>query len=209
MSKGIHAKRNTKATTSSKQFEDFYQHPCWLDLWLESFNLNQLEFWSQLEGTDAARLLSHLERAGFLTMTHDASRIRLQVHSAYYSALKIYRLQAKPSVPGTPKASPVKHTQRFRYAMQRIWTSMRILQTFSVGQLQACSDVSNDMVRTVVFQLYQFGYIQLLSYYPHRCFLGNENLYQLTENTGARAPFLYGNKILYDANTNYIYQVVG
>jgi hypothetical protein len=170
MSKEIYGKCNTKAVNSSKQLEGFYQRPCWLDLWLESFNPNQLEFWSQMEEADAARLLSHLERAGILTITHDASRIRLQVHSTYYSALKIYRLRAKPSVPGTPKAHPIKHTQQFRYAMQRIWTSMRILQSFSVGQLQSCSEVSNDAVQTVVFQLYQFGYLQLLLYSPHRCF---------------------------------------
>ena len=191
-----------------KQSDEFYQQRCWLDFWLENFDFATLEFWGQFEEVEAMSLLSCLETAGFVTLIHAADQIHLQVHPTYYSELRIRRIQAKPLVPGTLRAAPVQHSLSFRNGVQRLWTSMRILQSFSAGQLQACSNVTNGVARTAVFQFYQLDYLQLLSYYPNPCFSGNENQYQLIRNTGARAPVLCGNGLLYDPNTNCIHQAV-
>ncbi|MDV2997483.1 MAG: hypothetical protein N4J56_007188 [Chroococcidiopsis sp. SAG 2025] len=199
-----------------EQPDEFYQQPCWLDVWLATYDGNQLAFWSHLNEIEAALLLSHLESAGFLHRLGNSSPVesdsrtptRFQVHPTYYSELKFYRLNSKPPVPGVKKAKPVRHTPRFRTALQRIWTSMRILQTFSIGQLQACSDASNEVVRTVVTQLYQLNYVQL-KHYCHPYFAGNEDIYQLIRDTGTKAPFLCTDGILYDSNTHCIYQTEG
>ena len=200
--------RSKAPATCYKQSDEFYQQRCWLDLWLENFDFAALEFWGQLEEVEAASLLSCLEKAGFVTRIDAVDRSHLQVHPTYYSEPKIRRIQAKPPVPGTPKAAPVQHSLSFRNGVQRLWTSMRILQSFSVGQLQACSNVTNGVARTVVFQFYQLNYLHLLSYYPNPCFCGNENQYQLIQNTGARSPILCGDGLLYDTNTNCIHQLV-
>ncbi|MBE9011668.1 hypothetical protein IQ250_15795 [Pseudanabaenaceae cyanobacterium LEGE 13415] len=199
----------SKGVRTKSQPDDFYQQPCWMDIWLTTFDMSQLDFWSQLDEADAARLLSHLADAGFVIEVKATRTTSLQfrVDSTAYSHLTFYRVQAKPQVPGTLKPQSVQDTLQFRAALQRLWTSMRILQTFTVGQVQACSNVTNNIAQTVVYVLYQIGYLQLISYYPHPYFLGNEDSYQLLLNTGATAPFFCGDGLLFDVNTHCIYQL--
>ena len=215
MSQANRAKRNENETVAIAESPDeFYGQPCWLDIWMATCDANQLAFWSGLDEAEAARLLSHLECDGFLIrQSHDPSDqrmsralLRFQVQPTYYSELKFYRFKPKPPVPGAKKAKPIQHTSRFRLALQRIWTSMRILQTFSIGQLQACSNAPNEVVRTVTSQLYQLNYVQLKLYH-HPYFGGNEDLYQLMRNTGPKAPFLCADGVLYDANTHCVYRI--
>ena len=81
---------------------------------------------------------------------------------------------------------------------------MRILRTFSIGQIQACSNVYNDTARIVVRQLYRLNYARLVAV-DDAYFQGNEDIYQLIRDTGAKAPFLCADGILYDLNTCCIY----
>ncbi|GAP99943.1 hypothetical protein [Leptolyngbya sp. NIES-2104] len=85
---------------------------------------------------------------------------------------------------------------------------MRILQTSSIGQLQACSNTSNELARRIVSQLYRFDYLRLQQQY-HPYFAGNEDVYCLVRNTGAKAPLLFASGVLYDPNTHQIYQAKG
>jgi hypothetical protein len=81
---------------------------------------------------------------------------------------------------------------------------MRILRTFTTGQLQICSDVGNDIVHSVVLQLRLLSYVRLIHWYDSDLD-GNEHIYQLIRDTGVKAPFLCANGILYDLNTRCIY----
>ena len=182
--------------------DEFYRQPCWLELWRKTCDPCRLTFWSRIDETNAALLISYWEAAGFLIRARNGTRYR--VHSTYYSQLKFYTLKPRPRIPGTKKAKPIQNTLYFRTVCQRIWMSMRILQCFSIGQLQACSSVCNDIVRTFVTQLYQLNYVRLQVCYGSN-FEGNEDIYQLIQNTGAKAPFLCGEGSLYDLSTCCIY----
>ena len=63
----------------------------------------------------------------------------------------------------TKRVIHIKNTPYFLTACQRIWMSMQILRTFSIGQIQACSNVYNDIARIVVRQLYQLNYARLVA----------------------------------------------
>jgi hypothetical protein len=207
-----------KKTIAAKleNLDEFYRQPCWLELWRKTCDPCRLTFWSRIDETNAAILISYWETAGFLTRAR--KRTRYRVHSTYYSQLKFYTLKPRPRIPGTKKAKPIQNTLYFRTVCQRIWMSMRILQTFSIGQLQACSNVCNDIVRTFVTQLYQLNYVRLQVCHGSN-FEGNEDIYQLIRNTGARrfrgklppksslakALFLCGEGSLYDLSTYCIY----
>jgi hypothetical protein len=180
--------------------DEFYQRPCWLGIWRETCNPYHLTFWSCINEKNALILISYLEAAGFLTRYNDYSPYR--VNPTYYS--QIYTYKPKPLVPGAKKAKPIQNTQNFRESCQRLWISVRILKTFSIGQLQICSNVCNDIARTFVNQLYQLNYVQLKFCYGSN-FEGNEDIYQLINDTGVRAPFLCAEGRLYDLNTSYIY----
>jgi hypothetical protein len=190
------------AASDSDCSDEFYQRHIWLNIWLGTCNPYHLVFWSGIDDTNTLILLSHLEAAGLLTRRREQYSYR--VHPAYYSKIKICICKPKPLVIGAKKAKQVKNTYEFRESCHRIWTSMRILQTFSIGQLQICSDVCEDIARTFVTQLYQLNYIQLRSCYGSNLG-GNEDIYQLINNTGPKAPFLCADGRLYDLNTDCIY----
>jgi hypothetical protein len=193
-----------KRTAASKfvSSDEFYQRRSWLNIWLETLNPYHLVFWSRIDETNSLILLSHLEATGFVTQCRERSSY--QVQPTYYSDIKMYICKPKPLIIGAKKAKLVTNTHNFRESCRRIWTSMRILQTFSIGQLQICSDVCEDIARTFVTQLYQLNYIQLRFCYGYN-FEGNEDIYQLINNTGPKAPFLCGDGRLYDLNTDCIY----
>jgi hypothetical protein len=153
--------------------------------------------------SNASVLISYLETDGFLTRLEDFSPARLQVHSTYYSELKSYRIKLKDRIPGM-KNVQMLNTPYFLTSFQKIWMSMRILRTFSKGQLQTCADVGKDIVHTVVLQLCLLTYVRIKTYYESD-FEGNEHIYQLIRDTGVKAPFLCANGILYDLNTRCIY----
>jgi hypothetical protein len=194
-----------KRTAASKfdSSDEFYQHRSWLNIWLETLNPYHLVFWSRIDETNTLILMSHFEAAGFVTRYRNRSSYR--VRPTYYSEIKMYVCKPKPLVIGAKKAKPVQNTLNFRESCHRIWTSMRILQTFSIGQLQICSDVHEDVARTFVAQLYQLNYIQLRFFSYGYNFEGNEDIYQLINNTGPKAPFLCGDGRLYDLNNDCIY----
>lgn len=188
--------------------ELFYQQPCWLDVWLDQCSTAQLEFWSRFNEFDALVLLSRLEQAGFVTRIGDPASPHFRVHPTYYQKLKFYTVHLKSPVAGTKIVKRYRNTLNFQNTVGRMWTSMRILQTFSSGQLQACADTSNEPAQRIVSQLYQFDYLRLRQQY-HQCFAGNEDVYCLVRNTGAKAPLLFAGGVLYDLNTHRIYQAKG
>jgi hypothetical protein len=198
-------RRSTKTLrerTKLNYADEFYRKPCWLDLWRDNCNPCLLTFWSRIDETNAAILISYWFDAGFLTRTKN--RTRYQVHSTYYSQLKFYTLKGKTQIPGTKKLKAIQNSLHFQTVCQRIWMSMRILQTFSIGQLQACSSAGNDLTRTFVNQLYQLNYIRLKVCYGS-IYEINEDIYQLIRDTGVKPPFLCGEGSLYDLNTQCVY----
>jgi hypothetical protein len=52
--------------------DEFYRQPCWLELWRKTCDPCRLTFWSRIDETNAAILISYWEAAGFLTR---ASRV--------------------------------------------------------------------------------------------------------------------------------------
>jgi hypothetical protein len=193
-----------KTTTSKLVRPDkFYRQPCWFDIWRDTCSDRQLTFWSRMNESNASVLISYLEADGFLTRLEDCSPVRLQVHSTYYSQLKVYRVKLKGRIPSM-KNVQMLNTLYFLTSLQKIWMSMRILRTFSKGQLQTCSDVGKDIVQTVVSQLCLLTYVRIKTLYDSD-FEGNEHIYQLIRDTGVKAPFLCANGILYDLNTRCIY----
>lgn len=195
-------------TSDSEASEQFYQQPCWLDIWLDQCSTTQLEFWSRFDEFDALVLLSLFEQAGFVTRLGDHTPPHFRVHPTYYQSLRLYRVDLKPPVPSVKTVKRYQNTLPFRNTVGRMWTSMRILQTSSIGQLQACSNTSNELARRIVSQLYRFDYLRLQQQY-HPYFAGNEDVYCLVRNTGAKAPLLFAGGVLYDPNTHQIYQAKG
>ncbi|MDV2997737.1 MAG: hypothetical protein N4J56_007442 [Chroococcidiopsis sp. SAG 2025] len=194
--------------SDSESSDAFYRQPCWLDIWLDQCSTTQLEFWSQFDESDALFLLSLLEQAGFVTRLGDRTPPRFRAHPTYYQNLRFYRVDLKPPVRGAKTVKRCQNTLHFRNTVGRMWTSMRILQTFSIGQLQACTDTGNEPAQRIVSQLYRFNYLRLQQQY-HPCFAGNEDVYCLVRNTGAKAPLLFASGILYDPNTHQIHQARG
>lgn len=195
-------------TSDSELSDAFYQQPCWLDVWLDQCSTTQLEFWSRFDEFDALVLLSLLEQAGFVSQLGDRTPPHFRVHPTYYQDLRFYCINLKPPVVGAKTVKRYQNMLSFRNTVGRMWTSMRILQTFSIGQLQACSDTSNELARRIVSQLYRFDYLRLQQQY-HPYFAGNEDVYCLVCNTGAKAPLLFAGGVLYDLNTHQIYQAKG
>jgi hypothetical protein len=183
--------------------DKFYRQPCWVDIWRHTCSDRQLTFWSRMNESNASVLISYLEADGFLTCFEDCSPARLQVNSTYYSRLKSYRVKLKGRIPGMNNVQML-NTPYFLTSLQKIWMSMRILRTFSKGQLQTCSAVGKDVVQTVVSQLCLLTYVRLKTHYDSD-FEGNEHIYQLIRDSGVKAPFLCANGILYDLNTRCIY----
>jgi hypothetical protein len=196
-------KKKKKTALKSVCPDKFYQQPCWLDIWLHRCSEYQLTFWSRMNESNASVLISYLEADGFLTRLEDCSSPRLKVHTTYYSRLKFYRIKLNRRLPEM-KNRQMLNTLYFLTAFQKIWMSMRILRTFSKGQLQICSAVGKDVVQTVVSQLCLLTYVRLKTCY-HSDLEGKENIYQLIRDTGVKAPFLCANGILYDLNTRCIY----
>jgi hypothetical protein len=196
---------NMKKMVTSKlgRPDKFYRQPCWLDIWRHTCSDRQLTFWSRMNESNASILISYLEADGFLTRIEDCSPARLQVHSTYYSGLKSYRIKLNRRLPEMKNRQRL-NTLYFFTDFQKIWMSMRILRTFSKGQLQICSDVGKDVVQTVVSQLCLLTYVRIKTRYDAD-FEGNEHIYQLIRDTGVKAPFLCANGILYDLNTRCIY----
>ncbi|MBE9012322.1 hypothetical protein IQ250_19170 [Pseudanabaenaceae cyanobacterium LEGE 13415] len=192
-------------TSDSESSDAFYQHPCWLDIWLDQCSTTQLEFWSRFDEFDALVLLSLFEQAEFVIRLGDRTPPHFRVHPTYYQTLRFYNINLKPTVEGTKRVKRYQNTLNFQNIVRRMWTSMRILQTFSIGQLQACADTGNEPAQRIVSQLYRFDYLRLRQQY-HRCFAGNEDVYCLVRNTGAKAPLLFTGGVLYDPNTHQIYQ---
>jgi hypothetical protein len=195
-------------TSESESSNAFYQQPCWLDIWLDQCSITQLEFWSRFDESDAFILLSLLEEAGFVTRLGDRTTPHFRVHPTYYQNLTFYGVNLKPPVPGAKTVKRYQNTLHFRDTVGRIWTSMRILQTFSIGQLQACANTGNEPAQRIVSQLYRFDYLRLQQQY-HPCFAGNEDIYYLVRDTGAKAPLLCASGILFDPKTHQIYQARG
>ncbi|GAQ00047.1 hypothetical protein [Leptolyngbya sp. NIES-2104] len=86
-----------------------------------------------------------------------------------------------------------------------------ILFTFLYLALGVCLsviDTSNEPAQRILSQLYRFDYLRLRHQY-HRCFAGNEDVYCLVRNTGAKAPLLFASGVLYDPNMHQIYQAKG
>ena len=183
--------------------DKFYREPCWLDVWRDGCDPYHFTFWRRINEPNALILISHLEAAGFLIRPKNQPKARCQVHPTYYSQLKFYCL--KPKII-TKRVIHIKNTPYFLAACKRIWMSMRILRTFSIGQIQACSNVYNDTARIVVRQLYQLNYARLIAV-DDAYFRGNEDIYQLICDTGAKAPLLCADGILYDLNTCCIYYI--
>ncbi|MBW4550795.1 MAG: hypothetical protein KME35_06760 [Aphanocapsa sp. GSE-SYN-MK-11-07L] len=190
--------------TQQNHPNDFYHQPCWLGIWSEQFDTNILGFWGRVDEVNALKLLSYLEQAGLIIPIPNTSPVKYKAKPTFASELKLCRLKFKPPVPGTENVMSPRNTLVFFNSCQKLWQTMRILQSFSIGQLQACSDVSSKIVRTVVAQLYQLGYIQTLSL-KHKYFNGNEDTYQLVRDTGAKAPLLCADGISYDPNIRTIY----
>jgi hypothetical protein len=182
---------------------NFYQQPCWVDIWRHSCSDHQLTFWSRMNENSASVLISYLEADGFVSRLEDCDSARLQVHSTYYSGLKFYRIRHKNRLPRVNNQQ-IQSTRNFIAKIQKIWMSMRILRTFTTGQLQICSDVGNDIVHSLVLQLRLLSYVRLIHWYDSDLD-GNEHIYQLIRDTGVKAPFLCANGILYDLNTRCIY----
>jgi hypothetical protein len=193
-----------KTTTSKLVRPDkFYRQPCWVDIWRHTCSDRQLTFWSRMNESNASILISYLETDGLLTRIEDCSPARLQVHSTYYSELKSDRIKLNRRLPEM-KNRQMLNTLYFFTAFQKIWMSMRILRTFSKGQLQTCSAVGKYVVQTIGSQLCLLTYVRLKTRYDSEL-EGNEHIYQLIRDTGVKAPFLCANGILYDLNTRCIY----
>ncbi len=81
---------------------------------------------------------------------------------------------------------------------------MRILQIFSVSQILICSEISELVALEFVYQMHQIDFLRLVEGCEAGVF-GNENIYQLIENTGPIAPLICADGIVYDINTRTIY----
>ncbi|GAP99942.1 hypothetical protein [Leptolyngbya sp. NIES-2104] len=107
-------------TSNSKSPEQFYQQPCWLDIWLDQCSTTQLEFWSRFDEFDALVLLSLLEQAGFVTRLGDRTPPHFRVHPTYYQSLRLYRVDLKPPVPSVKTVKRYQNTLPFRNTVGRM-----------------------------------------------------------------------------------------
>lgn len=197
---------NHKNQADSAQLENFYDYRPWRDIWLDSFNFQQLEFWARIDDRNSMNLIVQLERAKYIEcIGKDRVRPQFKPKASYYSDLKFYVVKQKNSAPSTGNPHPeIFSKPRFVKSCNRAWTSMRILCTFSVSQIKICSGISDSVAREFVYQMHQVNFIRLIEIYSARVF-GSENIYQLIRNTGPIAPLPCANGIVYDINARSIY----
>lgn len=80
----------------------------------------------------------------------------------------------------------------------RIWQSMRVLRRFTVPDLAATAEVSEDRAREFVRWLHRIGYLRQLRHATGNP--GGHALYQLVRDTGPK-PVRVGRDGIYDPNT--------
>ncbi len=186
--------------------ETFYSYRPWYEIWLDGVNLEQLEFWAQINNLNAMNLIVRLEKAGFLRRVDENSeRPRFLPEPSFYCDLKFFLIGYKPPAPYALRSRRrVFHRPKFIRSCHRAWTSMRILHIFSVPQILICSEISELVALEFVYQMHQTNFLRLVERCDAEVF-GSENIYQLIENTGPIAPLICADGIVYDINTRTIY----
>jgi len=199
-------KSSLQQPINSIQAETFYSYRPWYDLWLDGLDLDQLGFWRRINNLNSMNLLARLEKGGFLRRVDENSeRPRFLPEPSFYCDLKFMIIGYKPPAPYAMRPRKrVFHRPKFIISCHRAWTSMRILQIFSVSQILICSEISELVALEFVYQMHQTNFLHLVEGCDAEVF-GSENIYQLIENTGPIAPLICADGIVYDINTRTIY----
>ena len=186
--------------------ETFYSSPPWHEIWLDGFNLEQLEFWARMNDLNSMNLIVRLEKAGYLRrVDENNARPRFLPEASYYRDLEFFLVNKKPPAPYTARPHPrVFYRPKFIKSCHRAWTSMRILHIFSASQILICSEISKLVAQEFVCQMYKVNFLRLVEVYDPTVF-GSENVYQLIKNTEPNAPLLCADGVVYDINTSSIY----
>ena len=208
------SKTQTKSSKSDRQLqvnsseepENFYSYRPWYDLWLDGLDQSQLEFWRRINNLNSMNLLARLEKAGFLRrVDENTKQPKFLPEPSFYRDLKFMIIGYKPPAPYAMRPRKrVFHRPKFISSCRRAWTSMSILQIFSVSQILTCSEISKLVALEFVYQLHQIDFLRLVEGCDAEG-LGSENIYQLIENTGPIAPLICADGIVYDINTRTIY----
>lgn len=200
------SRSNNQHRANLIQTETFYSYRPWRDIWLDKFNLEQLEFWMRMNDLNSMNLIVRLEKAGYLRrVDENSAQPRFFPEPSYYYDLKFFLIGKKLPAPYTSRHHPqIFHRPKFIQSCYRAWTSMRILHTFTASQILICSEISELVAQEFVYQMHKANFLRLLEVYAPTVF-GSENVYQLVRNTGPSAPLLCADGVVYDINISSIY----
>lgn len=84
------------------------------------------------------------------------------------------------------------------------WTSMYVLQSFTIPQLSMTSGIGSDNARNYLLRLQKFNFVRKVQANANG-YAGSHAVWILVRNPGPKAPIAMKDGRLYDPNTKTVY----
>lgn len=155
-------------------------------LTLGTFSSSQIQLQIGVNRKTVNRFIRRLRDAGYLELVEDRPG---KPDGVLYQIKK-----------GGPVNLP-KTIKRRENARERAWTSMRILKTFTLAQLEATAEIGRVNLNQYVQALQRRGYLRIACE-RQKGYAGSWNHYRLIRNSGPLAPLARRDGTIFDPNTN-------